>query len=258
MAYLLISILLLVVAVYLVIARPATATDWLEVSALLLPLLFLVMIAVMSRHKYNKVKHFDIPNSEKTIADMDHVVLKKDATFFMPQLLCFEKNGQFLGTCKVISFAWWHYPLALLGNSFVHFVPLTYGFFSNQGELLFTFERTGIKKTTLIIHDTNGNKLGRYLQEDFKSLVHIKGELFDDNDQLILSLKVSGMTGDFDIRDENDQRWAYFFNGRFPHEYTTIFREVDNDIVEISDHLLFNHKRLLLAVIAQLFITKNR
>lgn len=54
---------------------------------------------------------------------------------------------------------------------------------------------------------------------------------------------------------ENEQ-WAYFYHGRFPHEYTKIFRDVDNDIVEVSNTLSEEDKVRLLAVISFLFIAR--
>ncbi len=79
----------------------------------------------------------------------------------------------------------------------------------------------------------------------------------NSHDEVVLPVKTSGFSGDFSLKDTNDHRWAYFFNGRFPHEYTGIFRDVDNDIVELSDDLSIEHKMLLLGMIGYLFIARN-
>ncbi|SFL35566.1 hypothetical protein SAMN04487943_101133 [Gracilibacillus orientalis] len=257
LAVLLLGIIFLVTATYLIIDTPTTTNEWLEAGSLLLPFSFLIIVAVMSRYKYQKVKEVDIPLSERTIEDIDHVVVKKDATF-ITQLLVFEQTGCFMGTYRLTSLSWWHYPIVIFMSSFLMFLPFNVSYFSHQGEKLFSFKRRGIKKTVLDVYDQNDNFIGQYEQEDFKSLVKIKGKLLDRNSQLILPVKASASTGDFDIRDKAGHRWAYFYDGRFPHEYTEVFNEIDNDIVEMSDYISREKKILLLAMIGHMFLVRSK
>lgn len=92
-------------------------------------------------------------------------------------------------------------------------------------------------------------------RRNFKSLLNIKGELFDENNEFLLPVTVYGLSGNFSLNFENEQ-WAYFYNGHFPYEYTKIFRDVDNDIVEVSNTLSEEDKVRLLAVIGFLFIAR--
>ncbi|WP_281657845.1 hypothetical protein [Halobacillus sp. Cin3] len=70
-------------------------------------------------------------------------------------------------------------------------------------------------------------------------------------------MQASGLSGDFTLKDETGHTWAHFYNGRFHVEYTRIFRDIDNDIVELSDTLTKENKTLLLGTIGFLFIERS-
>lgn len=108
----------------------------------------------------------------------------------------------------------------------------------------------------LTIFEQENKEIGTYIQEELKALFHIKGELFKEKEEPILSIKASGFSGDFSWKDEDGKQWAYFFNGKFPHENTDIFRDTHNDIVELSDKLSKQDKTRLLAVIGYLFMAR--
>ncbi|MFD2924723.1 hypothetical protein [Halobacillus naozhouensis] len=256
LAYVLLVVVTLVVAGYLVLERPESTSGWVEASTFLVPLGFMLAVAITSRQKYNKVKGLSIPYSTTSILEIDHLVLKQDAGL-IPRLLCFGKNGYFVGTYKPIHLPWYLYPVLIYKRSLLTMLPVTIAFISHTGETLFTLKRVGFKESVIAVYDQESQYLGRYVQEDFKSLLHIKGELRDCNEELILPVKASGFSGDFTLKDINDHRWAHFFNGRFPHEYTQIFRDIDNDIVEISNDVSQEHKMLLLGMIGYLFIARN-
>lgn len=115
-----------------------------------------------------------------------------------------------------------------------------------------------MKKSIVTVKNVHGRKLGEYVQEDWKSLVNIKGVLRDADDKLILPVKVKAFSCDFTLTDSEGRQWARFYNGYFPHEYTNIFRDVYNDIVELSDNLSKHHKMLLIAMIGFLFLQRNQ
>ncbi|MGN8644552.1 hypothetical protein ACTNEO_00520 [Gracilibacillus sp. HCP3S3_G5_1] len=254
LAVILLSFVLVVIAIFLVFDTPTTADEWVDVSFLLFPSIFLLLIVFISRNKYQKVKGIDIPLSNATIEEIDHFVVKKDATF-ISQLLVFEKTGAFMGLYKLSSLTWWQYPFVFF--NVISFLPIQVHYFSNQGDKIFSFKKRGIAKTVLDVYDSDDNYIGQYEQEDFKSLVKIKGKLLDRHGLPILSVKTNGAYGDFDIRDEQGHRWAYFYNGRFPFEYTTIFKDIDNDIVQVSSDIDREKKILLLAMIGYMFSTRN-
>ncbi|WP_058308105.1 hypothetical protein [Gracilibacillus massiliensis] len=256
LAYIILLVLFVLISSFIIFDTPSTVNEWLEVLLALFPFAFILVLAVMSRHKYNQLKDIDIPYSELSLVDLNHLVLKKDATV-LPQLLCFEKQGNFVGTLKTISLTWWYYPVAVFSNAMLSFLPTTMGFYTHDEELLFYFKRKGLKVTRLFIYDHNNHFLGSYVQNDFKNVINTKGKLFDEEDKLLLKIKVSGMSGDFDLRDDNNHRWAYFYNGKFPHEYTDVFKELNNDMVEISKELTVEKKILLLAIISYLFTFRD-
>ncbi|MFC7320601.1 hypothetical protein [Halobacillus campisalis] len=256
LAYIYLTIILLVFGGYITWNIPANRSEWLETLFFLGPVLLIIFIAVSSRNHYNKVKDLSIPHSKKPIIDLDHIVLKQDSSA-ITRLLAFENSGELIGKYQPAQLPKWLFPIAVFKSSLLTLFPFKTSFVSSDGNTLFTFERKGFKKSSITVYDQKDEVLGVYQQEEFKGLFHIKGELKDENDQSILPVKVSGTSGDFTLKDHANRRWAYFYNGRFPHEYTKIFRDTDNDIVEISNAITLKEKKLLLALIGYLFLERS-
>ncbi|ELK46007.1 hypothetical protein [Halobacillus sp. BAB-2008] len=257
LAALLSVILLAVLSVYVLWRPPGTAEQWLNIAVFALPLLFMGSMVVSSRQKYNKVKKVEVPESNNSLSEVDHLVLKGDAGWF-PRLLIFEKNGAYLGGWKLDKAAWWVRPLILYRKSVLSFFPATFGFYSNTGERILSWSRKGFKDTVVTIYDRDGETLGSYIQKEFKSLVHIKGELRGTDGNKLLSVQVSGFSGDFNLVDEEGRCWADFYNGRFPHEYTELFRDIDNDIVGLSGQLREDEKQLVIGAVGFLFMERQQ
>jgi hypothetical protein len=237
-------------------SSPSSTEQWLESVALLFPALMILGVAIASRNKYNKVKGLAIPVSNASIVDLNHIVIKKDAAW-LPKLLVFEKSGAFIGTFQIKRIPWWAYPILIYKSSMITFFPIEMVFTSNKGEIVFSCRRKGFKQSIVDIISSDDEHVGSYIQEEFKSLVNIKGELRDRDGDLLLNVKSSGFTGDFTLNDGDGHLWARFYNGRFPHEFTTIFRDVYNDMVEMSDRLSEKHKILLLGMVGYLFLNRN-
>lgn len=68
---------------------------------------------------------------------------------------------------------------------------------------------------------------------------------------------MSGFSGDFNLVDEEGRCWADFYNGRFPHEYTELFRDIDNDIVGLSGQLREDEKQLVIGAVGFLFMERQ-
>lgn len=252
--YFFLGFILLVIVGWLLFQTPNTQGEWLEMLILLVPLGFVVSIIFISRSHYNKVKSVNIPRSEKQLLDLDHTVIKKDAGV-IPRLLLFEKDGQFIGTVKPLDIPWWMYPICIFNESMLEFFPLTYGFIDSNEEIQFTFRKTGwLKQIKLTIFNIENHKIGTYIQEELNTLFQIKGKLLNEKDDKVISIQASGFYGDFRWQDEEGNQWAYFYNGKFPQTYTTIFRDIHNDIVQLSDDLHKPDKIRLLAVIGFLFM----
>lgn len=257
-AFVLFAIVMIIGMTVFFIDRPDSEKDWLNLASIGFVGLFLFLIGVSSRQKYIKVKEIQIHDSKASLLGLDHLVLKKDVDFF-PRLLLFEKSGHFLGTIKPIRIPFILYPICLLGrDSLVTMIPITYGVFLNKGNVLVTFKRKGIKRSIVTVKNVSGDKLGEYVQEDFKSLLNIKGELRDADGHVILPIKVKGFSGDFTLIDAEGRKWARFLKGYFPHEYTNIFRDMYNDIVELYDNVPIHHKMLLIAMIGFLFLERSQ
>lgn len=256
LGYIFLGFVILVILGWVLLRPPESTGEWLEMLVFLIPIGLVFSIILLSRSQYNKVKDFQIPNSEQQLLDLNHVVIKKDAAL-IPRLLLFEKDGKFIGMVKPLEIPWWMYPLLILDSSFMIFFPLTYGFIKHDGKTQFIFQKKGwLKQVKLTICDQENKEIGTYIQEELKALFHIKGELFNEEAEQILSIKASGFSGSFSWNDEEGNQWAYFYNGKFPHEYTDIFRDTQNDIVELSDKLSKQDKIRLLAVIGYLFISR--
>ncbi|QVY63327.1 hypothetical protein [Cytobacillus gottheilii] len=256
LGYVILFLLLLVFIGWLIFQTPETQREWLELAFFLLPLGFAVSIIMISRSHYNKVKEVNIPNSQRRITELNHVVIKKDAGI-IPRLLLFEKNGEFIGMLKPINTPWWLYPLYLFSEEATLIFTQSYGFESSDGKTLFTFNKRGwLKQVKLSIYDPNNIKLGTYIQEELKALFNIKGKIINEKNENVLVIEASGFSGDFKWYDVEGKQWARFYNGLFPHEYTKIFRDSQNDIVELSDQLEEKDKIRLLSVIGYLFMTR--
>jgi hypothetical protein len=241
---------------FVAMTKPDSAEQWMESVLLLLPSFMMLGMAIASRRNFNKVKDAAIPESKADIVDLNHIVIKKDASW-LPRLLVFEKTGSFIGTVHLKKVPCWAYPVIFYKTSLITFFPIEIVFTSSKGNVVFKCVRKGFKQSIVEIFGPGGEPAGSYIQEDFKSLVHIKGELRSNEGDLLLKVKSSGFTGDFTLHDGNGHLWAYFYNGRFPHEYTTIFRDVYNDIVEMSDRLSEQNKILLLGMVSYMFLNRN-
>lgn len=252
------AIVFLIGGITLLMAWPHSTEDWLNVILIVLIGFTMLSIAISSRIKYRRVKNMDAPEATVSLLELDHLVLKKDVTFF-PCLLLFTKHGHFVGTVKPKRPPFLLYPFSIfLSDPLLMMLPLSYGLFSSDGTMLFSFQRKGIKQSTVSIFDTKGKKVGEYVQEDFKSLVNIKGELKDKSGSTLLSVEMNGFSGDFSWEDEENRKWAYFYDGYFPHEYTTLFRDTDNDIVNLASDLSKENKTLLLGAICFIFLERKR
>jgi hypothetical protein len=241
---------------FIVITKPDSAKQWMESVLVLAPALMMLGMAVASRRNYNKVKDAEIPESKADIVGLNHIVIKKDAAW-LPRLLVFEKTGSFIGTVHLKQLPWWAYPVILYKSSSITFFPIEMVFTSSKGDVVFSCIRKGFKQSVVEIFGPGGKPAGSYIQEEFKSIVNIKGELRDNEGATLLKVKSSGFTGDFTLYDGEGRLWAHFYSGRFPHEYTTIFRDVYNDMVEMSDRLSEQHKILLLGMVAYMFLNRN-
>lgn len=255
-AFILSTIIFVIGIVVLFADQPKSADDWLNVLSIAFIALFMLIVALSSQNKYKRVKNIEIPQSERSILELDHLVLKREISFF-PKLLLFEKDGRFIGTVKPIHIPLHYYVINLfLKNSFITLFPMTYGIFTND-QLLVSFKRRGMKKSVVTIKNVQNEPIGEYVQEDFKSLLNIKGKLKDAFGNTILSTNIKGFSGDFTLIDADGHTWAHFYNGYFPHHYTNLFRDMQNDIVVLSDDLDENYKRPLLAMICFLFLVRN-
>lgn len=254
--YLFLILLILLMIGWLLFFPPKAKGEWVELLFFLLPIAYIISVIMISRSQYEKVRQLHIPTSEQSLIDLDHVVIKKDATF-IKRLLLFEKDGKFIGEIRPYTISWWMYPFLILDSSIIDFFPLTYQFVTHDGKRKFSFRKKDEwKRLKLTIFDEEQHKIGTYIQEEWKSLFSIKGELVNEKEEPILSIVASGFSGDFKWSDEEGNVWAYFYNGKFPHEYTTIFRDSKNDIVELSNELSLDDKIRLLAVISYLFLAR--
>lgn len=256
--YIFLGIILLIILLWTLFNTPEAQVEWLEMLFFLFPIGLIVVVISRSRSHFNKVKDMAIVNSSQEIIDVDHVVIKKDVSF-TPRLLLFEKEGNFIGMMKPLNIPWWMHPFQLFNESMLELFPLRYGFIDSNGEVKFTFHKQGwLKQVNLTIFDKENKEIGKYIQEEMKTLFQIKGNLFNEEGVSLLNIKASGFSGSFSWNDEGDKQWAYFYNGKFPHENTDLFRDTKNDIVELSNTLSKENKIRLLSVIGYLFMTRIR
>ncbi|MGM0898576.1 MAG: hypothetical protein ACQEV0_11785 [Bacillota bacterium] len=256
LAYLFLVGTLAIALVFFIFATPETSTDWLELLPFLFPIGLSIAVVLISRSHYKKVKDIQIPQSEKQLLDLKDIVIKKDAAL-IPRLLLFEKSGQYVGSVEIAKTSWWVYPFLFFASSLISLFPMNYQLVSNEGASQITFRKTGwLKQSKIEIFNSSQEKIGTYIQEELKALFNIKGVLYDEKEEELLSIKASGFSGSFSWNDQQGRRLAYFYNGTFPHEYTHLFRDTHNDIVELADGTADKDKLRLLAVIGFIFFTR--
>jgi hypothetical protein len=255
-AFVLSAIVMMMGIAVFIIDRPDSEKDWFNIISIGIMGLFLFSFGVVSRRNFIKLKEVQFHESTASILELDHLIIKKDVGFF-PRLLLFEKSGHFLGTIMPIRVPFIFYPLILLVRDSVTMLPITYGVFSNKGNVIVTFKKKGMKRSIVTVKNEHGEKLGEYIQENLKSFINIKGELRDADGNLILPIKVKGFSGDFTLIDAEGRQWARYLNGYFPFEYTKRFKDMYNDIVYLSDNISTHHKMLLIAMIGFLFLGRN-
>lgn len=247
---------LVIASLWGIFRTPETSMEWLDFSVFLVPFTFTIAIVLVSRHQQNKVKDLTIPVFEESLTAVQHLVIKKDVAF-LPRLLLFQKDGRFVGTIKPVDLPRWKTALLLVNKTFVTILPLRFGIHRHDGKTMGTFEKRGwFRKSELKIFDHQHQFIGRYVQDEWKHLIHVRGQLFSEQDEVLLDIKASGTLGDFKWLDSDGKQLAYFFNGKFPHEYTHIFRDSHNDIVELAPELSDEEKIRLLSVIGYLFMNR--
>lgn len=256
LAYVFLIGTLAIALLFFIFATPKTSSEWVELLPFLLPIGLSVAVVLISRAHYKKVKDIQIPQSEKQLLDIEDIVIKKDAAL-IPRLLLFEKSGQYIGSVEMAKISWWMYPFLIFDASLISLFPMTYKLASNDGTSEITFRKTGwLKQSKVEIFNNEQEKIGTYMQEELKALFNIKGVLYDEEEEELLSIKASGFSGSFSWNDQQGRRLAYFYNGIFPHEYTHLFRDTHNDIVELADDTADKDKVRLLAVIGFIFFTR--
>lgn len=256
MAWIFLSGTLLVVGLWGYFQFPETSREWLDFSVFLLPISFCVAVILVSRFQYKKVKDISVPLFTETLQSINHIVIKKDVAF-LPRLFLFQKNGQFIGTVKPYEIPLWKTVLLVLNRSFISILPLRFGILHHNGQLLGLYEKKGwIRRVHMMIFNQERQPIGQYIQHEWKHLLHVRGELFTEQDELLLEIAASGFLGDFKWLDAEGKQIAYFYNGKFPHEYTHLFRDSHNDIVELSPDLSVENKIRLISVISFLFMNR--
>lgn len=256
MAYLFLMAILIAVAAWVIFQPPETAYEWMGMLFFLFPIALVASVIIISRSHFNRIKEIEIPESNKRLLDLQDIVIKRDAAF-IPRLLLFEKSGQFVGSVEMAKISWWMYPILVVDSSLLVLFPMTYEFIGHDDKRPIIFRKTGwLKQSRVDIFSGDHQKLGTYIQEELKAIINIRGILYNEREEQLLSLKASGFSGSFSWSDGEGRRWAYFYNGMFPHEYTNLFRDTHNDIVEMSNELSDDDKSRLLAVIGFIFFTR--
>ncbi|RSL32878.1 hypothetical protein D7Z54_12690 [Salibacterium salarium] len=242
----------------LLIDWPDSSDDWFNLILICIVGLFMASIAYSSHKKYVDVKNSHIPESARSVTELNHLVLKKEVALF-PRLLLFEKNGHFIGFVKPLQIPFLFYPISLLlRDSLIMILPISFAVFNSNNHVLFSFRRKGVKQSTVTIRNRSGERIGEYVQDHFKKLMNIQGRLKNAQGDVILPVETEGLAGDFTLTDNQGRQWAHFYDGYFPHEYTHLFRDTDNDIVDLTDDLNETNKMLLIAMISFMFLERSR
>ncbi|MFB4161550.1 hypothetical protein ACE1TF_16890 [Geomicrobium sp. JSM 1781026] len=249
-------ILSVIVAIILLVLIFFT-NDWLGSLPLFVLMIGSIAIIPVSHYKYNQVKDLVVPQSEIPMLQLDHLVIQRNVAYF-PQLLFFQKDGSYVGTAKLQTLPWYGYLLSpFFKSDLITILPFTYTMYDeSEREVMHLQKRGWFLKSYVTIMNEDGHHIGSYEQEDYR-IFSIQGKLKDATDQLLLPIHAD-FTTSFTLTDDHKRQWASFYQGRFPHEYTHIFRDMENHIVELSDSLEETDHRRLLGVLTFLFLHIKR
>ncbi|EZH66162.1 hypothetical protein DH09_09495 [Bacillaceae bacterium JMAK1] len=253
LSYIFTFVLLTSITIFLIVDLPITTEDWFEyILFYCLTLAFAIMIPV-SHVKYNKVKDLEVPKADEHLIHLDHLVIQSNVAY-IKELLLFTKKGQYVGKAKVSKIPWYIWPFTVLfKNDLLIFIPWTYTIYDHQDQKCITIKRTGWGiKSTLTIKDEKDDHIGTYVQDELR-MFNIRGTLLDEKDQLVLPIEAD-LTGSFRFEDHNSDVVAEYYQGRFPHEYTKLFRDMENHIVYFHRDLSEKEQKRLYGVLTFVFL----
>ncbi|GAK06950.1 hypothetical protein [Geomicrobium sp. JCM 19038] len=253
LSYIFTFALLTSITTFLIVDWPITTEEWFEYLLFYFITLAIAIMIPISHVKYNKVKNLEVPKADKHLIHLDHLVIQSNVSY-IKELLLFTKKGQYVGKAKVSKISWFMWPFTVLfKNDLLTFIPWTYTIYDHLDQKCMAIKRTGWGiKSTLTIKDEKGSHIGTYVQDDLR-MFNIRGNLLDEDGQLVLPIKAD-LTGSFRFENQFGDVVAEYYQGRFPHEYTTLFRDMENHIVYFRRDLSKREQKRLYGVLIFLFL----
>ncbi|UFJ40738.1 hypothetical protein LOK74_22550 [Brevibacillus humidisoli] len=251
------AILLAIIVGLLILEPPQDGEGWANIAGISLAALFFLVLAVREKQRARHTAETVVEKSERHLLQADRLIVKKTAGF-LPQYWLFYANGKYLARIAVQRVPWYAYLLQLVPNLTVHlWLPLTYTIRDHDDKPIGSFRNNARMKLEVAIFDAEGQKIGIYKQNDWKTVLTFQGVLEDAQGRPLLKAKSSGFTGDFSITDEEGKQWAVFRYGWVPVEQQQLFKDYNNPYIEIDDDLSANERLMLLAMISTWFARKS-
>jgi hypothetical protein len=129
-------------------------------------------------------------------------------------------------------------------------IPMTYDVMTLEQSRLFSFTvKNEWKQFRITIMDDQDAIIGVYLQPWFKSAMKNKGSLHHPNHDTWRQIEAKNMTGDIDIRDEENRMTASYRFGMFPYAMHPSFQASSNNIhIKLGPHISNDERKVYLAI----------
>ena len=129
-------------------------------------------------------------------------------------------------------------------------LPITYDVMSLDRSRVFSFTvKNEWKQFRLTIKDNQDEVIGMYVQPWLNSVFKNKGVLYLDSLKLSRKIDSKNMTGDIDIRDEQNRLNASYRFGIFPYAMHPAFQAISHNIhIKLGSHTSMDERKVYLAI----------
>lgn len=213
---------------------------------------FMFVIGISSWGKYRSTQEFSPSVSDVSPFDVEQIVIKRDASIIIRQFL-FHPDGRYLGRIEPEKLPFYSTVLFFLMTELQSYFPVQYAIYDQQGRRVGGYRSRGFWNRELSMFDADGKPIGRYTEQG-KHVVNRRGELYDEENQKLMETFVSGATGNFTLKDENERQWVSYRQGMFPPQYTKHFRDVYNPIIYLNKDLNEKERLLTLSMVGFWFL----
>jgi len=216
---------------------------------------FMIMSCIFFLQFYlnkNRYLHFpeEIRINERPLMDERNVLMT-----FMPaptlRIMLFNPKGQLVGEVKDYNTAWYKW---FIPNNVMMFLPQKYILLDEQQKEFATFRTFGFLGGNIEIYNSEGRRIGVYIENVKKSLFRYSGTLYDDEQSERMKVNVSGYIHSFTISSIDGRRLVSFQKGYMPLEWSSRFKQLNTPILSFAEETT-NEEMICIYALCSKFLT---